>query len=63
MQDAREVYWVSEDGTDTASGTSARDPYYNGPDSKNGTFKVTYEGRRFQNNEWPDGDPPIYPAR
>jgi hypothetical protein len=63
VQDAREVYWVSEDGTDTASGASARDEYYNGPDGKNGTFKVTYDGRRFQSGEWAKEEPPVYPPR
>ncbi len=63
VQDAREVYWVSENGTETASGASARDEYYNGPDGKNGTFKVTYGGRRFQSGEWEKADPPIYPPR
>ena len=63
VQDAREVYWVSEPGTDTASGASARDEYYNGPDGKNGTFKVTYNGRRFQSGEWEKTDPPVYPPR
>ncbi len=63
VQDAREVYWVSEPGTDTASGNSANDKYYNGADSKNGTFKVTYNGRRFLSGEWPSGDLPIYPPR
>ena len=63
VQDAREVYWVSEDGTDTASGASARDEYYNGPDGKNGTFKVTYNGNRFVSGTWPKEDPPIYPPR
>jgi hypothetical protein len=63
VQDAREVYWVAEPGTDTASGAAARDPYYNGPDGKNGTFKVTYNGERFVNEAWPSEDPPIYPPR
>jgi hypothetical protein len=63
VQDAREVYWVSEPGTDTASGASARDEYYNGPDGKNGTFKVTYNGERFVSGAWPREDPPIYPPR
>jgi hypothetical protein len=63
VQDAREVYWVSEPGTDTASGAAARDEYYNGPDGKNGTFKVTYNGRRFLSGEWEKTDPPVYPPR
>ena len=63
VQDAREVYWVSEDGTDTASGASARDEYYNGPDGKNGTFKVTYDGERFESGKWLKEDPPVYPPR
>jgi hypothetical protein len=63
VQDAREVYWVSEPGTDTAGGRSARDTYYNGPDGKNGTFKVTYDGNRFVTGAWPAEDPPVYPPR
>ena len=63
VQDAREVYWVSEAGTDTASGAAARDPYYNGPDGKNGTFKVSYNGERFVSNAWPTEDPQVYPPR
>jgi hypothetical protein len=61
VQDAREVYWVSKDCGSTCT-NSASDPYYNGPDGKNGTFKVTYNGERFVSGAWPEGDPPIYPA-
>ncbi|MGI8793624.1 MAG: hypothetical protein ACR2H3_10680 [Acidimicrobiales bacterium] len=64
VDDSREVYWVCQatEGQPTCSG-KASDPYFNGPDGNNGTFKETYGGKRFRNNEWPREDPPIYPAR
>jgi hypothetical protein len=64
IDDAREVYWVSEPGTDTAVGTKPKDPYYAGPaDGTNGTYKETYGGKRFRNGEWPTETPPVYPPR
>jgi hypothetical protein len=47
----------------TACTNSSSDPYFNGPDGKNGTYKETYNGKRFRNGEWPQEDPPIYPPR
>jgi hypothetical protein len=46
---------------DTASGAASSDPYYNGPDGSNGTYKETYGGQRFRNGQWKAEDPPIYP--
>ncbi|HUR04861.1 MAG TPA: hypothetical protein VM347_20115 [Nonomuraea sp.] len=64
VDDAREVYWVSEPGTDTVVGSKPDDPYYAGPnDGDNGTYKETYGGKRFRNGEWPAEEPPIYPPR
>ncbi|MCA1842853.1 MAG: hypothetical protein LC792_06595, partial [Actinobacteria bacterium] len=61
IDDSREVFWVAEPGTDTTPAQSANDAYYNGPDGNNGTYKETYGGRRFRNNEWSEDEPPIYP--
>lgn len=63
VDDSREVYWVSEEGTETVSGASANDPYYNGEDGANGTLKEAYGGKRFRNNEWSREDPQAYPPR
>ena len=61
VDDAREVYWVSEPGTGTAVGNKPRNPYYAGPaDGNNGTYKETYGGKRFRNGQWPEENPPIY---
>ena len=62
IDDSREIFWVADKNVDTASGAKSPDPYYNGPDNKNGTYKETYNGKRFRNGEWPSEDPPIYPA-
>ena len=62
IDDSREIYWVSKDCGTTCTGTSS-DPYYNGADGKAGTYKETYDGKRFRNGEWPKEDPPIYPPR
>jgi hypothetical protein len=62
IDDSREIYWVSQNCGTTCAG-SASDPYYNGPDGKNGTYKETYNGKRFRNGEWPKEDPPIYPPK
>src|SRR4051812_24579249 len=51
VQDAREVYWVSQNCGQTCTNT-ASDPYYNGADGKNGTFKVTHDGERFVSGAW-----------
>jgi hypothetical protein len=60
VQDSREVYWVSQNCGQTCTDTAA-DPYYNGSDGKNGTFKVAYNGERFVSNAWPTEDPQVYP--
>ena len=62
IDDAREVYWVSQNCASTCTG-SASDPYYNGADDKNGTYKETYGGKRFNIGEWPTEEPPVYPPR
>jgi hypothetical protein len=62
IDDSREIYWVSQGCGSTCTG-KASDPYYNGPDGKAGTYKETYNGKRFRNGEWPQEEPPIYPAR
>jgi hypothetical protein len=62
IDDAREIYWVCEDTQGACTG-NARDPYFNGADGKDGTFKETYGGKRFNIGEWPAEDPPIYPPR
>ncbi len=62
IDDNREVYWVCEASGAACSG-KAGDPYFNGADDKNGTFKETYGGKRFNIGEWPAGEPPVYPPR
>ena len=65
VDDSREVYWVNGTGnksSDKSACTKHSDPYYNGADGCAGTYKETYDGRRFRNGEWPTEDPPIYPA-
>jgi hypothetical protein len=62
VDDSREIYWVSKDCGSTCVNSSS-DPYFNGPDGKNGTYKETYGGKRFRNGQWPAEDPPIYPPR
>lgn len=52
--------WSFETKSGAATG-NAGDPYYNGPDGKDGTFKVTYNGERFVSGAWPKEEPPIYP--
>ena len=47
VTDSREVYW-------DADGVS---PY----DGKTGTYVQTMGGKRFTNDQWPVGDPQIYP--
>jgi hypothetical protein len=63
IDDSREIFWVADKNVDTASGAKSSDPYFNGPDGKNGTYKETYGGKRFRNGEWTQEEPPIYPAR
>ncbi|MCA1846711.1 MAG: hypothetical protein LC792_26665, partial [Actinobacteria bacterium] len=63
LDDGREIYWVSEPGTNTTPMTPANDAYYNGDDGMNGTYKETYGGKRFRNGEWPEEEPPVYPKR
>lgn len=62
VEDSREVYWVSSKSSGAATGT-ASDPYYNGPDGKDGTYKEAQGGKRFRNGEWTRDEPPIYPPR
>ncbi len=62
IDDAREIYWVSK-GCASACTGSDPDPFFNGTDGKRGTYKETYNGKRFNIGEWPDEAPPIYPAR
>ena len=65
VDDSREVYWVNGTGnksSDKGSCTKNQDPYYNGADGCAGTYKETYNGRRFRNGEWSQEEPPIYPA-
>lgn len=45
--DSKEVYWTAPDKDTSTS---------------NGTYKITYNARRFTNGEWPAEDPPIYPG-
>jgi hypothetical protein len=62
IDDYREIYWVADPNVETASQKNASpDPYYNGPDGHNGTYKETYGGQRFRNGEWKTEPPPIYP--
>ena len=64
VDDSREVFWVSDPAQPTAGGrASSSDPFFNGADGKNGTYKETYGGRRFRNREWPAEEPPVYPPR
>jgi hypothetical protein len=52
-KDAREIYW---DG--------GAPPGPDEPDqSLTGAFVETYDGQRFQPDEWPAEDPPVYPDR
>ena len=62
IDDNREVFWVCQ-GSGAACAGNASDPYFNGADGKNGTFKETYGGKRFNIGEWPAEDPPVYPPR
>jgi hypothetical protein len=62
IDDAREIFWVCQGNAGACTG-NASDPYFNGADGKNGTFKETYGGKRFNIGEWPAEDPPIYPPR
>lgn len=65
VDDSREVFWVNGTGnksSDKKACTKHQDPYYNGADGCAGTYKETYNGRRFRNGEWPAEDPPLYPA-
>lgn len=62
-EDSREVYWVSSKKTTGAVTGKSSDPYYNGPDGKDGTFKEAQGGKRFRNGEWTRDEPPIYPPR
>jgi hypothetical protein len=64
VEDSREVFWVCQvTGDGTACQGNASDPYYNGDDGKNGTFKETQPGKRFTNGEWSVAEPPVYPSR
>jgi hypothetical protein len=62
VDDSREVYWVSSRNSGVAQG-SASDPYFNGPDGLDGTYKEAHGGKRFRNGEWTKDEPPIYPPR
>jgi len=62
VDDSREVFWVAETKSGVAQG-SAKDPYFNGPDGKDGTYKEVNNGKRYRNGEWPDTEPAIYPPR
>jgi len=63
VDDSREVFWVAAADPPAAAGRPAADKYFNGADGKNGTYKETYNGKRFRNGEWPMEEPPIYPPR
>lgn len=65
-------YWSMQDGPDGKKGAGdhtevddSREIYWTtgtGPDGKKGTYKETMNGARFRNDEWPGGDPQIYPG-
>jgi hypothetical protein len=64
VDDSREVFWVNPTGNKDSTKDScvrSNDPYYNSPDTCGGTYRETYNGKRFRNGEWPAEDPPIYP--
>jgi hypothetical protein len=69
IDDTREIYWVHDPtmapnaGSDPNSCTKSSDPYYNGlNDGCEGTYKESYDGKRFKNGEWPEVDqPPLFP--
>ncbi len=64
VDDSREVFWVNGTRTCPTSRatrvacTRSKDPYYNSADGCAGTYKETYGGKRFRNNEWPQRIPP-----
>jgi hypothetical protein len=62
IDDAREVFWVCDGDGETCTGQSS-DPYFNGDDGDNGTFKETMGGKRLNVGEWPSSEPPVYPPR
>lgn len=45
--DSKEVFWTAPDKR---------------TDTSNGTYKITYGGRRFTDGEWPQEEPPVYPG-
>lgn len=64
VDDSREVYWVSSvKSGPVPSNSKASDPYFNGPDGKDGTYKEVGGGVRYRNGQWPEEEPQIYPPR
>jgi hypothetical protein len=61
VDDHKEIYWLcTRIGRGDAEGSSrCEEP--KGYDDKGGVYIATYDGRRFRNNQWPRGDPPVFP--
>jgi hypothetical protein len=61
VDDHKEIYWLCTNiGGGDAGGTS-RCAEPKAEDGKGGKYVATYGGKRFTNNTWPKGDPPVFP--
>ncbi len=61
VDDHKEIYWLCTNiGGGDAEGTS-RCSEPKGQDGKGGKYIATYGGKRFTNDTWPRGDPPVFP--
>ena len=61
IDDHKEIYWLCTNIGGGDAGGSSRCSEPKGPDGKGGVYIATYGGKRFTNNTWPRGDPPVFP--
>lgn len=61
IDDHKEIYWLCTSIGGGDAGGSSRCSEPKGPDGKGGVYISTYGGKRFTNNTWPRGDPPVFP--
>lgn len=61
IDDHKEIYWLCTSIGGGDAGGSSRCSEPKGADGKGGKYVATYGGRRFTNNTWPRGEPPVFP--
>ena len=60
VDDHKEIYYLCTAFAGNTGGAS-RCAEPKAPDGQGGMYMATYGGKRFTNNTWPRGDPPVFP--